>query len=214
MTILLSARDKALQAALPALPVPHDSDLPALPAGQRRLLLAADGLYLQARSSVMQVSVRVATATLPYGPHQQQVILSHGPVPASLVREAARLASATPDKEVAAAVVWKEGAYRLEVPEVISAGAGHVSYHDRLDDDALVMDIHSHGAGRAFFSSTDDASDLARPGPYLALVLGCCGGPMEVALRLVCPPHLVELPVRLIAPADGGLVVKDEPRAA
>lgn len=208
MTILLSPRDKALQAALPTLPVPHDSDLPALKPGQRRLLLAADGLYLQARSSVMQVSVRVASSTLPYGPHQQTVIFTHGPVPASLLRNAAQLASATPDKEVAAAVVWKDGRYQLELPEVISAGAGHVSYRDQLDDDTLVMDIHSHGKGPAFFSSTDDASDLARPGPYLAICLGRCDGPMELAVRLVCPPHLVELPARIIAAAEGGLVAK------
>lgn len=202
----LSPRDTALQASLPALIVPHDSDLPALKAGQRRLLLAADGVYLQACSNVMLCSVRVGTAALPYGAHAQSVVLTNGPIPAELIREAGRAARDTPTTEIAAAILWQDGKYQLVFPEVISASAGHVTYRDQLDDEHLVLDLHSHGAGKAYFSSQDDECDRQRPGPYLAGVFGRCDGPMTLALRLVCAPHLVDVPASVLAPAEGGLV--------
>lgn len=202
----LSPRDTALQASLPVLCVPHDSGLPPLEAGQRRLLLASDGVYLQARSLVMLASVRIAQAELPYGPHAQAVVLTNGQIPAALISEAAQAARATPEKEIAAAVLWEQGAYRLVFPEVISADAGHVSYRDQLDDAHLVLDLHSHGRGGAYFSPTDDESDRSRPGPYIAAVFGRCDGQMEFVARLACAPHLVPLPVQVLAPGPNTLV--------
>lgn len=210
----LSPRDTALQASLPALCVPHDSGLPPLEAGQRRLLLASDGVYLQARSLVMLASVRIAQATLPYGPHAQSVVLTNGQIPAALIAQAAQAARATPEKEIAAAVVWEDGAYRLVFPEVISADAGHISYRDQLDDSHLVLDLHSHGGGSAYFSPQDDESDRSRPGPYIAGVFGRCAGAMEFVARIVCAPHLVDLPVQVLAPGVNTLVAPKEPSAA
>jgi PRTRC genetic system protein A len=203
----LSLRDLAVQSALPALPVPLDSPLPPLLLGQRRLLLAADGLYLDLVAPTLSATLRLALTPLPFGPVQQQVSLHHGPLPAAHLRALAERASATPDREIAGAIVWTAGqGYRVVVPEILSASASHVSYRDTLDDTGLLLDVHSHGRGAAYFSPVDDASDNARPGPYLAAVLGRCDGAMELALRLVSPPFLVPLPVQLLSPAEHGLV--------
>lgn len=203
----LSPRDLAIQASLPILPVPHDGELPPLPLGQRRLLLAADGLYLEVSAPAMAATLRLAEAALPYGPLKQRLVLPHGPLPAAHLRGLAERAKATPQQEVAGAVVWAAGqGYQLVDPEVISASAGHISYRDTLDDAGLVLDLHSHATGPAYFSSTDDASDRARPGPYLAMVLGRCDGPMELALRFVSAPFLVPIPVQLLSPGAHGLV--------
>lgn len=203
----LSVRDLAIQAALPIVAVPHDGSLPPLPMGQRRLLLAADGLYLEVAAPTLAATLRLSETPLPFGPLQQRLVLPNGPLPAAHLKQLAGLAKATPEREVAGAVVWTPGqGYEVVLPEVLSAGAAHVSYRDTLDDTGLVLDLHSHGTGTAFFSSVDDASDSARPGPYLAVVLGRCDGPMELALRFVSAPFLVPLPVQLLSPNAHGLI--------
>lgn len=203
----LSLRDQAVQSSLPILAVPHDGSLPALPVGQRRLLLAADGLYLEVAAPRMQATLRLAQTTLPFGTLQQRLVFPHGPLPASHLRALAERAKATPKEEVAGAVVWTEGkGYEFVVPEVLSASAGHISYRDSFDDEGLMLDLHSHATGPAYFSSVDDESDSARPGPYLAVVLGRCDGPLEIALRFVSAPFLVPLPVQLLSPGAHGLI--------
>ena len=204
----LSLRDLAVQSSLPVVPVPFDSPLPPLAVGQRRLLLAADGLYLEVAAPTLAATLRLAEARLPFGPLQQSLALPHGPVPAAHLRTLAERAQSTPQQEVAGAVVWAAGeGYQVVFPEVLSASAGHVSYRDTLDDAGLVLDLHSHAAGPAYFSPVDDASDSARPGPYLAAVVGRCDGAMELALRFVSAPFLVDLPVQLLSPNAHGLVV-------
>lgn len=204
----LSLRDLAVQSSLPVVCVPHDGAWPELPLGQRRLLLAADGLYLEVAAPTLSATLRLSEAKLPFGPLQQRLVLPHGPVPASHLRALAHRAQATPQQEVAGAVLWEEGkGYQVVFPEVLSASAGHISYRDTLDDSGLVLDLHSHAGGKAFFSSVDDASDSARPGPYLAAVVGRCDGAMEVVLRFVSAPFLVPLPIQLLSPGKHGLVV-------
>lgn len=203
----LSPRDLAIQSALPMLPVPHDGALPDLPVGQRRLLLAADGLYLEVAAPTMTATLRLAEIRLPFGPLQQRLVFPHGPLPAAHLRTLAERAKDTPGQEIAGAVVWSaQKGYEVVLPEVLSASAGHISYRDTLDDAGLMLDLHSHATGPAFFSSTDDASDSARPGPYLAVVLGRCDGPMELALRFVSAPFLVPLPIQLLSPGAHGLI--------
>jgi len=206
--VSLSVRDLAVQSSLPVLPVPHDLPLPALPVGERRLLLAADGLYLQVASPTLAATLRLAETRLPFGPCQQSLALLHGPVPAAHLRELAQRAKATPKQEIAGAIVWSAGqGYQVVIPEVLSASASHVSYRDDLDDAGLVLDLHSHAGGAAYFSPVDDESDSARPGPYLAAVVGRCDGAMELALRFVSAPFLVPLPIQLLSPSTHGLVV-------
>ncbi|MFX6743295.1 Mov34/MPN/PAD-1 family protein, partial [Acinetobacter baumannii] len=51
--------------------------------------------------------------------------------------------------------------FRLERANEISASPSHLEYRPPVLDDCehIVVDIHSHGAARAFWSSTDNADD-------------------------------------------------------
>jgi PRTRC genetic system protein A len=76
-----------------------------------------------------------------------------------------------------------------------------VRYDDAVVDcERLALDLHSHGIHHAYFSGTDDASDLARPGPHLSLVVGRCTSVEEarMAVRLCCAPFLIPVPLVLL----------------
>lgn len=193
----MHAADAALFAATPLLPVPRFGELPALPAGRKRLLGAADGLYVEARSLAWDVCMPVAIGvTLPYGPLAARLRCTAGPVPRAMLRRFVQAAMASPDREIAAAVViGPRGDFELVWPRVESASAGHVRYIDSdIDDERLVLDLHSHACAPAYFSAQDDASDGSRMGPYLAVVVGRCDrDDPEVATRLVMPPYLIPM---------------------
>jgi len=143
----------------------------------------------------MAVRVNVARAKTPYGKVGGMIHLPAGPVPLRLVEDFVRMARGEPALEVAAVIELHGGAYRLRPLAFDSRSASHVSYKDgQVNDDTLVIDLHSHGGGSAFFSSTDDASDLSRRGPYLAAVVGrCLDHRCEVRWRVVLPPYLVDV---------------------
>jgi PRTRC genetic system protein A len=66
--------------------------------------------------------------------------------------------------EAAAGIIWNSATrlWRIEYPEIIGeASAAHIQYKqvELADDEHLVIDLHSHGHGAAFFSSTDDVDD-------------------------------------------------------
>lgn len=195
----LSALDRAIQGSCPTLMAPHQGELEPLVAG-KRLIIAADGLYLEVRSAALHACQRVAAFTSPYGSVEPFLRLSNGPVPPDLLREAVQAAGATRNEVAFGIVAGEEQGYRLVAPEVASASASHITYADTLPDDRLVIDLHSHGEGRGFFSRTDDASDLARPGPYIALVVGRCSTEPEIVARLVAPPWLVPIPIQSLRP--------------
>jgi PRTRC genetic system protein A len=112
-------------------------------------------------------------------------------VPRALVEAFIAEAKAQSHREIAAAIVLDDGGeFELRWPEIETSSAGHVRYIDSdIDDDRLVIDLHSHAGARAFFSQQDDRSDGSRRGPYLAMVIGRCADDVpEVATRLVLPP--------------------------
>lgn len=196
----MSALDAAIQAATPALMVPHDGELPELLVGRKRFLLAADGIYLDVASAAMRARLRVATMPMPYGPVTPFISLVDGTMPAKLLQDAITTAIAHPSVEVAFGIEASDAGYVLRQPAVRSASAAHITYDDVLDDERLVLDLHSHGRAAAFFSTTDDDSDLARVGPYIAAVVGRVHQTPELALRFVCPPYLIPLSIDDLRP--------------
>lgn len=167
---------------------------PDVVTGRKDYVAAADGLYVRARTPALNVSTRIATATLPYAGISEYIVPANGPVPTALLREFADMAVADKEREIAAVIVADNTGYRLIRVDGDDRSAGHVTYDDTgVDDDALVIDLHSHGRLPAYFSGQDDRSDLSRRGPYLAMVVGQCDRTPTFACRLVLPPHLVEL---------------------
>jgi len=188
--------DDALFAATPLLPAPRFGLLPPLSEGCKRLLGASSGLYVEARTQAWDVCVPVAAVSLPYGDVMPRVRCTAGPLPRGLLCEFIDVAREHCDREIAAAIVINvQGAFELIWPEIETSSSGHVRYIDScIDDDRLVIDLHSHARSRAFFSQQDDASDLSRRGPYLAMVVGrCAEAEPEIATRLTLAPYLMPL---------------------
>lgn len=179
-----SDTDCALLGQTPALMMPRFGDLPDLGENERRYVLAHDGVYLQARSPVMQVCLRMTKTAccLPFGVLQEKVLLTGGLMPAGILADLSARAVAASPKEWAAFVVWDGAKHRVVEPEKISYSGSHISYLRPTDEQAgtVVLDIHSHGEHEAFFSATDDRSDL--DGVYFACVLGNCKSAERVNL--------------------------------
>lgn len=200
---LSDPRDQAVLASAPTLMQPRYGELPPCPVQTHRYVAAQDGLYLQARTAGLDLCLRVAPVEqgpLPYGSLREHVRLAGGRIPwplyQTICREAARAAPA----EWACLVLHDpEQGYRLHIPRVASRSAGHIRYlTGDYDPDQVVIDLHTHGLGDAFFSATDDADDRAG-GIYLSVVLGRCvaGSPPMQVTRVVAHGHLIPVELAL-----------------
>lgn len=195
-------RDAILHAACPLVMAPTFGAFVPLQATGKRLVGAADGLYLEARSPALHWLLRLNAVPMPYGRLTPFLRLANGPVPMALLYRLADLAREASPNEIAFGIQTDGPGYSLVVPEIDTASPVHVTYQDAFDADRLVLDIHSHGEGAAFFSETDDASDLSRAGPYLAGVIAPrrTYASSGLTFRAVAAPYLIELP------ADAGLL--------
>lgn len=199
----LHPTDRILFEATPMLMAPRFGTLPSLNPGQRRLISASDGVYLEARSNALHLRRRIAEVEMPYGVIEPFTMLRYGQPPSGLLEEAYHYAAANPTLEIAACLMLDHAnkGYRWHYPKVLSSSSGHITYRDDIDDDDLVLDYHSHAQNPAFFSKQDDQSDLARIGPYIAVVSGHCHlVKQSIASRIVCAPYLL--------PFEGALAPK------
>lgn len=161
--------DTALLRAVPTVVAPANCEFHPLQDNGHRIVLAADGVYLEARRSWLHILHRLAPITgvhLPYGQVQPKVELAFGPLGGAMaqLQEFAEHARAAAPIEAAASIIWNSSTrlWRIAYPETIGeASAARIEYRhvDLADDEHLVIDLHSHGHGAAFFSSTDDADD-------------------------------------------------------
>jgi PRTRC genetic system protein A len=195
---LTDQRDQIVFGETPTLMQPlHGETLPKPEAGKHRFVIAGDGVYVEAVNPVLEVRLPVAKSSikLPYGQiGSAGVRLAHGQIPRRILQDVCEKTFLCSPNEWAGLVVWdnirKE--YALYEPDVISFSAGHISYRNVLPDEyELVMDLHSHGNMPAFFSETDDKSDIG--GFYIAGVVGNCdSGDPTFATRIVVNGHLFE----------------------
>ena len=199
-----TALDRALFASVETqIQPPSGAVLPPLPEGRMRDVLAANGLFVQTRTAAIAVSARLAPLPpgLPYGAAREGVHLRHGPVPDALWDELRRRAVAACPHEWSGYVRVEAGRDRLIEPTVHSRSAGHVSAMSLVESyrDALVMHVHSHGAGEAYFSAQDDAADqTGGDGVYVAVVLGRCVDPTPVTMTQRRVVWRGLLPLRLL----------------
>lgn len=203
----MNAIDRALALSLPIVGATHGEPLPPVAVGQQRLVVASDGLYIEARSPALHVLQRVADASTPYGATRPFVRLTGEPVAYSELARIVGIAMSSPDSEIAAVVERSDaGSPKARRLAPISNGASHVAYADSgIDDDALLIDAHSHGRLDAYFSRVDDESDRSRRGPYIAMVVGKCDTEEpRIALRIVVGQHLI--PTTLAALVEEGFV--------
>ncbi|SEK12811.1 PRTRC system protein A [Paraburkholderia diazotrophica] len=182
--------DQVLQASFPSVMVPAREPVVPMSASGERLLIASNGVFLEINRPWIRLVRQLGSygwrTPVPYGLAAEATEVRCGPVPAELVAGFARMARTALPNEAGAWITWNgsTGAFRLVPLPSLSHGPAHLRYErPQLEaDEWLVVDCHSHGHGKAFFSSTDDGDDLHDV--KLALVLGHCHRTPSVALRL------------------------------
>ena len=128
-------------------------------------ILASNGLFVRARSPLLQATLHIAEAWVRgLLPLEERVELPIGNIPWYIYDLAFSVLFTDRCQERYLAVTW-EGEYRLMVPCQETSTCG-VRY-ERLP--STVLDIHSHGAMRPFFSGTDDQDEQ---GLRLYMVVG------------------------------------------
>lgn len=169
--------DRAMAQATPVYPAASDGTWPEVPVGSHCYLLGNNGLFVMGRNAGFNATIRVAELEhpTPFGAVEEAIRFDRGAVPVQLIRDAAHHAIATSPVEWAGALIWDETVqgYRLQHIEADAASPTRITYRrETYDDDALVVDMHSHGEGNARFSPTDDTSDAE--GVYIAALFGRC----------------------------------------
>ena len=128
-------------------------------------ILAGNGLFIRGASPLLKATVLISLARVRgLAPLDEKAELTQGKIPHGIYGLALSILLADRYRERYLAVAW-EGEYRLRVPFQESTEGG-VSY-ERLP--GTVLDIHSHGSMRAFFSGTDNADEQ---GLRLYMVVG------------------------------------------
>ncbi|QUN31833.1 PRTRC system protein A (plasmid) [Cupriavidus sp. KK10] len=183
--------DITLQQSFPTVMVPRFGDLAPLETTGERLLIAANGVFLEVSRPWLRLVRRVAQfdvkTAVPYGVAAETTDLRCGKLPAQLIGQFAEMARAAMPNETGGWIVWNlpTGAFRLAPVTILSHGRGHLQYERPalVDGEVVVVDCHSHGNFPAYFSSTDNEDD--QHDVKFAFVMGnCLAATPSLCLRL------------------------------
>lgn len=184
-------RDVALQSVTPTVVVPLFGEFEPLQQRGRRILVANDGLWMEARQPGIYSRQRIAvldSVALPYGTVAACIDLGCSQIPRSELHKFVEYARAHMPDEVAMAMVWDDRTASLKtvVLEPISSSPGHIQYKrpDLDEHQHVVADIHSHGRSKAFFSRTDNEDD--RGDMKIAIVVGNLDTPQPTVKARFC----------------------------
>ncbi|OPY06082.1 MAG: hypothetical protein A4E61_00095 [Syntrophorhabdus sp. PtaB.Bin184] len=177
----LNLKDRLIQERFPTIMVPRYEELPPCPLHHTRLLMARGGIYIDTRQPFgrLRRGLWSSDRDLPYGEVEEvdefTVILRDPQVTAIfenvILPEAA--AYARDNREWAGWIVRTEKEGYSYVALDFEASSARVVISERPllpEHTCLVVDVHSHGTMKAFFSFTDDADDFG--GVRLSVVLG------------------------------------------
>ena len=162
----------AVLSAVPCYPVPPSGRSPAIDA--LRAARAGQGLAI-GQAGVMLILRRPWLALdtyltpppagyLPYGMgEQERAELRCGLIPSQHLEQILHHFREALPNEAAAFVIWNEATreFAVEFPIIDEATPSRLVYRTPAlpADCHVVCDVHSHGTGSAFFSSTDNADD-------------------------------------------------------
>jgi PRTRC genetic system protein A len=196
----MDARDIALQSVTPTVMVPRFTELTNLTEPGQRILMAANGIWLEVRRAWLYVRLPVAkllNCPVPYGDVQEAMQFRFGKLPRTVVTQFIELARVRSPNECAAWVIWNErtDSWRLQMLEEISVGHGHVEVNlpKLADDEHLVIDLHSHGTFDAFFSPTDDNDDKGEC-KFAGVIGNLDGEQVTTAFRLCVNGQFISIP--------------------
>lgn len=134
------------------------------------LFLEVEGKFLSARIPIAKVEIRGIPPLEPY------VVLHHGKIPYHLWERGLELMYYNPHIEQYVVFTYENG-YMLRRPPQINTASAIIFQ----TEEAVVMDMHSHGNLGAFFSSVDDLDETG------FRFYGVCGNLVdapEVKIRL------------------------------
>jgi PRTRC genetic system protein A len=197
----------AILTAVPCYPIPQVGRSPAIeelrsaPAGEG-VIVGRDGVMLVVRRPWLEVDALMAPPLPGYVPYgsvgRPRAMLRCGLIPGDLLdRILAHFITALPN-EAAAFVLWNavSGEFDVHFPDTVEATPSRLVYRPPAVGPGwyVVCDIHSHGRGRAFFSSTDDVDDAHST--KIALVVGRLDDPegAEIASRLCAGGMFLPMP--------------------
>jgi len=116
---------------------------------------AENGVFIEAEGPFLAARVQVAKGVIRgLAPLEPALVLRYGPIPQHIFDLALSAMLIEPENERYVAVTWA-GGYHISVPEQ-EGTAGSVVY-EVVED--TVLDLHSHGGMRAFFSGTDNRDE-------------------------------------------------------
>ena len=118
-------------------------------------IVAENGLFIRAENPLLKATVCISDVEIRgLSPFKENIELAHGKIPGAFYNLALSIMIASSDREQYLAVTW-EDQYHLRMPAQ-ERNSASVKY-ERLP--SAVLDIHSHGNMKAFFSITDDADE-------------------------------------------------------
>ncbi|OPY67776.1 MAG: hypothetical protein A4E57_02095 [Syntrophorhabdaceae bacterium PtaU1.Bin034] len=177
----MNLKDRLIQERFPTITVPRYEELSPCPLHHTRLLMAREGLYIDASQPFgrFRRCLWLAGRDLPYGEVAEvdefSEILKDPQVTA--IFEKAILPQAVEyardHLEWAGWIVWSGEEGYSYLPLDFEASAASVLIRERPllpEHTCLAIDVHSHGTMKAFFSFTDDVDDFG--GVRLSVVLG------------------------------------------
>lgn len=176
--------DAALWDSAPTVAVPKYALFEALKDVGHRFLATVEGLFVEVRRPWLHFIHPIApigdkAPRPPYGKIERKCEMAFGKLSAALpmIRAFAQEAAENLPNEHAGWIVWNDLAQVLDYVPIVAdtASSGSVTFRrpELGAHQTLVVDLHSHGTGPAFFSPTDDADDFGEV--KLACVIGTLG---------------------------------------
>ncbi|MBA7516789.1 hypothetical protein ES705_08837 [subsurface metagenome] len=171
-------------------PVGYLVNYPAGISGERGLyydyIIASNGIFIEAESPLIAARIPVAECEIRgLAPIETKISLTYGSIPQRFFDLALDLFLADSSSEHYVAVVGDAG-YHFYIP-VQDKSAGGVVYEVRA---SVVLEMHSHGHGGAWFSSTDNVDET---GLKLYGVIGKLNATPIVKLRIGVYGYFKEL---------------------
>ncbi len=183
----IDPRDRVLQLHTPAVMVPRFGPLPDMERHGHRYLVAADGLWLEAKRAWLHARVHASPSALalPFGAITplMRFAFTDEDLQHLVLRFLLDARAALPN-EFAAWGVYEDGALQYAPLLATEASAGGITFlrPALAPEQHLAVDLHSHGMLPAFFSATDDADDTGEV--KLAVVAGTLDREPTFATRL------------------------------
>lgn len=187
----MDSRDVALQSVMPTVMVPRYVELEELDTPGNRILMAANGVWLEVCRAWLYVRVPVALPPIipvPYGLVREELRFGFGKLPRAMVAQFIEQARVRSPNECAAWGVWNQrtDSWTLLMLEERSVGIDHIEVNlpTLEEDEHRVIDLHSHGLHDAFFSREDNQDD--RGETKIAGVIGNLDKPEVTASFRLC----------------------------